>query len=51
LKSWQIENYQVAHFYNLDPSVVENWTNIDFLNRQEYMMFQNEIDYLILNEK
>jgi hypothetical protein len=35
----------VARYYNVDPGVVENeWTNIEFLDRAEYMSLQQEID-------
>lgn len=34
----------VAKFYGLDPGVVENWLNPDFLDREEYMYIQMEVD-------
>jgi len=35
----------VAKYYGIDPSIVENeWTNIEFLDRQEFMQLQQEID-------
>ena len=33
----------VAKWYRLDPVAVESWTNRDFLDRQEYMYYQQEI--------
>jgi hypothetical protein len=34
----------VARFYEVDPEAVGMWTNRDFLDRQEYMMFQQDLD-------
>jgi len=39
-----IESLQVARYYEVSPEEVDNWTNIDFLDRQEYMYLQMEID-------
>jgi hypothetical protein len=45
LLHWQIDNYTVAKFYNVSPDEVENqWTNIDFLDRQEYMYIVQKIE-------
>jgi hypothetical protein len=36
---------QVAKYYGVSPQEVEyEWTNVDFLDRQEYMLLQEEID-------
>lgn len=41
----QIANYQVARYYRVSPHEVETvWTNVEFLDRQEFMDLQNEID-------
>lgn len=41
-----MDNYQVARFFNIDPDIVEyEWTNIDFVDRKEFMLLQNYIDY------
>jgi len=34
----------VAKFYGIDPEVVEDWPNPDFLDREEFMFIQMEID-------
>lgn len=34
----------VARFYEVDPEAVGRWTNVDFLDRQEFMFFQLELD-------
>ncbi len=34
----------VAKFYGLDPSIVENWPNPEYLDREEYMYIQMEVD-------
>lgn len=39
-----METYQVAYYYSLDPSIVENWSNVEFLDRQEFMFVQMETD-------
>jgi hypothetical protein len=39
-----IETLQVARYYEVNPQDVDEWTNIDFLDRQEYMYIQIEID-------
>jgi len=44
LEPGQLETYQVAYYYSLDPSIVENWSNVDFLDRQEFMFVQMETD-------
>lgn len=44
MKGWQIENFQVARFYGVSPEVVDGWLNVDFLDRQEFMFLQLEID-------
>lgn len=44
LEPGQLETYQVAAYFKLDPSIVEDWTNADFLDRQEFMLVQSEID-------
>jgi hypothetical protein len=41
-----ILTYRVARFFNLDPEVVENWTNADFLDRCEFMFIQEHVDKL-----
>jgi hypothetical protein len=39
-----VEDLQVARFFEVDPDVVSGWSNADFLDRQEYMWFQMDID-------
>jgi hypothetical protein len=35
----------VARYYRVSPHEVENiWTNVEFIDRREYMDLQNEID-------
>lgn len=34
----------VARFFEVDPEAVGNWANRDFLDRQEYMWFQMDLD-------
>jgi hypothetical protein len=46
-----IENLSVARFYGVkDPEVVEDWFNVDFLDRLEFMYVQQEIDYRLLKK-
>jgi len=33
----------VAKWWKVDPDIVENWSFIDFLNRQEFMFVQMEM--------
>jgi hypothetical protein len=42
----EIETLVVAKFFRLDPDAVDNWTNIDFYKRQEFMFLKNEMEYL-----
>ena len=34
----------VAKFFGIDPGVVEEWPNPDFLDREEFMFIQMEMD-------
>lgn len=34
----------VARYYRVSPEEVENWTNVDFLDRMEFMWIQREVD-------
>jgi hypothetical protein len=46
-----VQNLQVAKFYGVSPDEVENiWTNIDFLDRLEFMYIQNEVDRIYLDD-
>jgi hypothetical protein len=44
LEPGQLETYQVARYFGLDPYIVENWSNVEFLDRQEFMFVQMETD-------
>jgi len=44
LSPGQIEAFQVAKFYGIDPVTVQNWVNPDFLDAQEFMFIQMELD-------
>jgi hypothetical protein len=45
LESWEIENFQVARFYNVSPQeVTYEWSNVDFLKAQEFMWVQYYVD-------
>lgn len=40
-----METFQVARYYEVDPDEVEyEWTNADFLDRQEFMLVTNELE-------
>jgi deoxyribodipyrimidine photolyase-like uncharacterized protein len=50
LPTYVFENLAIARFYNVDPEAVEDWYNVDFLDRLEFMYVQQEIDYRLLKK-
>ncbi len=48
MPQYVFENLAIARFYNVNPEVVEDWYNVDFLDRLEFMYVQQEIDQRLL---
>jgi len=47
----QIETYQVARWFRVSPEEVENWTNRDFLDRQEFMLLGLDAEKQIADQE
>ena len=39
----QLRTYRVAKYFNVSPEEVDNWSNINFLDRQEYMFMMKTV--------
>jgi hypothetical protein len=44
LNDEKLATYRVARYYGVSPHEVDEWANVDFLDYQEFMWIQMEVD-------